>query len=66
MRQTEIRVPFEQLKDGQTITQVNKRLFKEVDRDLQRHEADIEDDHDRQERVYRIDSERKYIFMGGK
>lgn len=64
MRQTEIRVPFEKLKDGQTITQVNKRLFKEVDRDLQRHEADLIDDHDKKERIYKIDSERKYFFMG--
>lgn len=63
MRQTEIRVPFEKLKDGQTITRVNKRLFREVDRDLQRHECDVIDDHDRQERVYKIDSERKYFFM---
>ena len=64
MRQTEVRVPFDKLKDGQTITQVNKRLFREVDRDLQRHECSLEDDHDRQERVYKIDGERKYFFMG--
>lgn len=66
MRQTEVRVPFERLKDGQTITRENQRIFAEVGRDLKRHECDIEDDHDRRERVYRIDSERRYFFMGGK
>lgn len=65
MRQTEVRVPFDKLKDPQTITQQNKRIFREVDRDLQRNECDIEDDHDRQERVYKIDSERRYFFMKG-
>ena len=62
MKQTEIRVDFEKLKDQKTITKVNQRLFQEVGRDLQRHECDIEDDMERKERIYKIDSERKYHF----
>lgn len=58
----EIRVPYDKLKDPQTITKVNQRIFEEMGFHLKRHETDIEDDHDRQERIYAIQTERKYFY----
>ncbi len=51
----EFRVDFDQIKDPQTITKVNVEEFKKQDLDIHRHEVErLEDDHDKQQRVYRV------------
>ena len=66
MGRLEYRIPFDELEDSTTITERNKQLFQEHGHDLQQQECDTEDDHKLQERVYKIQPERKYFFQGGK
>lgn len=59
----EYRIPYKDISDPQKITQYNKqKVFKEHDFDIHRHECDIEDDHDRQERIIHIQPEKKYFY----
>ena len=47
----------------ETITDYNEReVFEKNGYNIHRHECDIEDDHDRQERVYKIQTEKRYFF----
>jgi hypothetical protein len=51
----EIQIPFEEISDSQTITQVNESKFKEQGLDMHRHEVEkLEDDHSKKKRVLRI------------
>jgi hypothetical protein len=50
----EWRVPFSELRDPQTMTQKNIAMMRARGLDIHRHEIDLIDDHDRQERVYRV------------
>lgn len=62
MANKEIHVPFAQLGDSQTITGVNKRLFKENDMDIHKNEVvDLIDDHSAGKRVYKL---RKVKYFG--
>lgn len=62
----EVRVDYEDIADPQTITRMNERMFLKLGLNVQRDECDIEDDHDRQERVYKIQTRRCFVAMGGK
>ena len=50
----EFRIPHSAIQDPQTITEVNKRVFREHDLDFERHPAIHEDDHGRGERIVRV------------
>jgi hypothetical protein len=57
----EVRIPYSEINDSQTITRVNERKFKEQGLDIHRHEVEkIEDDHGRQERVLKIKNTKYY------
>ena len=59
----EIRVSYDKLSDVETITDYNEReVFEKNGYNIHRHECDVEDDHDRQERVYKIQTEKRYFF----
>lgn len=65
----EVRIPFAELTDPQTITERVEQAFHDADRNIHVHEvAEVEgviDDHHRQERVVRIKNIR-YFDMGGR
>lgn len=65
MAKKEFRIKHSLLHDPQTITEVNRREFLKQGFNLQRHECDIEDDFDSEERVYQVQPSRKYFFQGG-
>ena len=66
MAHKEVRIPFEDIDDPQTMTPVVDRAYKELGLNLKRHEAiELIDDTDREERVLKIQPERKYFFMKG-
>lgn len=51
----EIRIPFSQIDNSQTITGVMERIFKERGLDMSRHEVvKLENDYDKQVRVLTI------------
>lgn len=65
MADKEIRVKHEKIMDNKTITDVNKRLFKERGLDIHTHEVkELIDDHKRGERIMKIKGPKKYFFMG--
>ncbi len=61
----EIRIPHSEIQNPQTITDVNRRAFKEAGLDIHKHDVrEMHDDHDRGERVMKIKKQTKYFFMG--
>ena len=51
----EVKIPFSEISNSQTITRVNEKKFKEQGLNIHRHEVEkIEDDHSRGERIMRI------------
>ncbi len=57
----EIRIPFKEISDSQTITKVNERKFRELGLSIHRHEVEkIEDDHSRGERIMKIKNTKFY------
>jgi hypothetical protein len=51
----EIHVDFDKLSNPQTITEVNKKMFKDHDMDIHKNEVEeIVDDHSKQKRIYKI------------
>lgn len=66
MAKKEFRVPFTRLMDPHTITQVNLHEFEKHGVGMRRNECDIEDDHDRGERIYKVQKNKTFIFLGGK
>ena len=57
----EVKIPFSEISNSQTITRVNERKFKEQGLSIHRHEVEkIEDDHSRGERVMRIKNTKFY------
>jgi hypothetical protein len=50
----EWRIPFSELSDPQTITAKNQRMMQERGLDIHRHELELIDDFERQERIYRV------------
>ena len=62
MAKKEVRIPYDDLKDPQRITHYNKELFWTHDMDIQGNECDIEDDHDRKERIMRLKPATKYFY----
>lgn len=64
MAKKELRIGFDRIRDPQTITQENARLFKENDLDIKTNEVDsITDDHSTKQRIYKI-RKVKYFDMG--
>lgn len=62
----EIVIPFNELSNPQTITDVNIKKFKEQGLDIHTHEVDsLEDDHKKKVRRLKIKNT-KYFFMGGR
>jgi len=62
MANKEISIPFSEIRDSRTITQVNKRLIAERDMDIHKNEAvDIIDDHSAQKRIIKL---RKVKYYG--
>lgn len=60
----EIRIPYSEIDDSQTITQVMDRVFKRKGLDLSRHEVvKLEDDRDRRVRVLTI-KPKTYVCLG--
>lgn len=59
----EIRVGYDKLADIETITDYNEHeVFEKHGFDIHRDECDLEDDHDREERVYKIKTRTTYIY----
>ena len=55
MADKEIRIPFKELADPQTITQRNVKAFRENGVDIHHNEVkELVDDHSKQERIYKI------------
>ena len=51
----EIRIPWEQINNSQTITPIMERIFRERGLDMSRHEVTkLEDDPDKKERVLTV------------
>ena len=65
MATREIRIPHSQIQNPQTITNVNRRAFKEAGLDIHKHDVrEMHDDHARGERVMKIKKPTRYFFMG--
>ena len=65
MADKEIRIPYSRIANPQTITDVNKRAFKEAGLDIHKHDVrEMHDDHSRGERVMKIKKPTTYFFMG--
>ncbi len=65
MATKEIRIPYSQIANPQTITDVNRRAFKEAGLDIHKHDVrEIHDDHTRGVRVMKIKKPTKYFFQG--
>lgn len=55
MADTEIHVDFDKIRDPQTITQENIKMFKSKGLDIHKNEVnEIVDDHKKQKRIYKI------------
>jgi len=55
MAKKEIRIPFEELKDPQTVTQRNVKAFRDNGLSIHHNEVDeLIDDHSTQQRIYKI------------
>jgi len=60
----EIQVSHEKLSDPQTITEVNKRAFKEAGLDIHKNDVvELIDDHSKGKRIYKIKNT-KFFDMG--
>ena len=60
----ELRIPHDEIRDPQTITQRNVKAFRDAGLDIHRHEVvDLVDDHRRKERVLKV-QDRKYFDLG--
>jgi hypothetical protein len=60
----EIRLPFEAIKDPQTITDVQERAFQREGLSMHRHEVDaLVDDHDKQERILMVKTPRRFFVV---
>ncbi len=65
MADKEIRIRYSQIANPQTITDVNRRTFKEAGLDIHKHDVRvIHDDHDHSVRVMKIKKPTKYFFQG--
>ena len=63
----EIRIPHDEIRDPAKVTQVNVRRFKERGLDVHHHEVDdLEDDHDRGERVLKVRGPITFVDLGRK
>jgi hypothetical protein len=58
----EIRIPYREISNAQTMTEVQEAYFHRHGVDMERHECDIEDDHDREERVLKVQTEKRYFY----
>lgn len=64
MAKKEVRIPFDEIRDPNKITQVNARKFKELGLDIHKNEVDeLIDDHSTKTRVLKIRNIR-YFDMG--
>lgn len=68
-RTKEIRIAHKQIRDPNTITQVQEKAFQDAGLDMHRDELTGEhdgliDDHDRGVRVLRVKGRTKYFFIG--
>lgn len=64
MARREIRIPFDEIADPQTITQENVKLFKDNGLDIHLNEVDeIVDDHSTRQRIYKVRNV-KYFDLG--
>ena len=64
MSDKEIRIPFDEIKDPQKITQRNVEAFKERDLDIHRNDVqEIVDDHSTRTRILKVRNVR-YFDMG--
>ena len=65
----EIRLPFEAIKNSQTITDVQEKAFKEAGLDMHRDELtgeELIDDHDKKVRILRVRERRTFVDLGSK
>lgn len=64
MARKELRIPHDELRNPETITQTNIRAFKEADLDIHQHEVDaLIDDHSTQTRILKV-RKVKYFDLG--
>lgn len=64
MANKEWRIPFDEIRNPETITQRNVDEFKRHGLDIHKNEVDeLIDDHSRKERIYKV-RDRKYFDMG--
>ena len=60
----ELRIPHDEIRNPQTITQRNVKAFRDAGLQIHRHEVvDLVDDHGRKERVLKV-QDRKYFDLG--
>ncbi len=65
MANKEIIIPHSEIQNPQTITDVNRRAFKEAGLDIHKHDVrEMHDDHTRGVRVMKIKKPTRYFFMG--
>ena len=67
MANKEIKLPFSEISNSQTITDRNERAFKEAGLDLHRDELtgeELIDDHDKGVRILRVKGRRTFIDLG--
>ena len=67
MAHKEIRLPYANIANPQTITDVQERAFHEHGLDMHRDELtgeELIDDHDKQVRILKVRAPRKYFDMG--
>ena len=67
MADKEIRIPFDEIRDPQTITQRNIRAFKENDMSIHHNDVlSLTDDHSRKQRILKIKKVRFFDMGRGK
>ena len=61
----EIRIPFEEIDNSMTITEVQERKFEEHGQNMHRNEVDeLIDDHKKKQRILKVRASKKFFFMG--
>lgn len=65
MANVEIRIPHDKIRDSQTLTQVQRRAYKDRGLDMSMNDVvSLDDDFGRKERVIKVKGNKSTFFMG--